>query len=519
MANDTTSPIDMIGQNADVVLKNGVVYTVDKDRSRAESIAVSGKKIVYIGSNAGVTDFIDKNTHVIDLNGKMALPGFIDSHAHVSCGVSLVATAQLFNLPSLDDYQRSIHDFAEKHPDLSAIYGNGWNNELFPPTGPRKEDIDAVISDRPAAMMSSDCHAIWVNSAALKTACITKDTRNPEGGVIERDPETGEPSGTLRENAMDLIHNVLPPFTVEQLKEGILAYAETAAKEGITTVHDPMLILPNETATLLGAGLYRNNIAAYSQLAAEKRLTLRVRGSLLAAPEKGFSQLPAFIAERKKQKDPLFQAYSIKIFVDGVIEGSTGFLLEPYEHVPGFRGSFLWETEVLKESFQVFDKENFQIHVHSIGDAATRITLDAFDYARNANGARDSRHQITHLQLVDPEDIPRFAALDVIGIPQPIWHMQGEYYAKLSLPYLGRKRADRQYPMKSFISAGVKMASASDFPVTVPCPPLLGIMIGITRCEPGIIGSDEVLWPAECMSLDEKITSMCRNPSTYSFLN
>jgi len=518
MTHDTTSHSNMNRQNADVVLKNGMIYTVDKDRSRAESIAVSGKKIVYIGSNAGVTDFIDKNTNVIDLNGKMVLPGFIDSHAHVSSGVSLVSTAQLFNLPSLDDCQRSIHDFAEKHPDLDVIYGNGWNNELFPPTGPRKEDIDAVLSDRPASVMSSDCHAIWVNSAALKTAGITKDTTNPEGGVIERDPETGEPSGTLRENAMDLIHNLLPPFTVEQLKEGILAYADTAAREGITTVHDPMLILPNETATLLGAALLRNNIAAFSKLAAENRLTIRVRGSLLAAPEKGSSQLPAFIAERKKQKDPLFQAHSIKIFVDGVIEGSTGYLLEPYKHMPGFQGTFLWDTEVLKESFKVFDQENFQIHVHAIGDAATRITLDAFEYVRNANGDRDSRHQITHLQLVDPEDIPRFAALDVIGIPQPIWHLQGEYYTKLSLPYLGRERADRQYPMKSFIDAGVKMASASDFPVTIPCPPLLGIMIGTTRSEPGIIGSDEVLWPEECMSLDEMIASFTINGAYANFL-
>ena len=518
MNSDANTKNNTSQHGADLILKNGTVYTVDADRSWAESVAIRGKRIAYVGNNKEAESYIGPDTKVIDLKGKMVLPGFIDSHAHVSYCVSLIATAQLINLPSLDAYQKSIQGFAKKNPDLEVIYGNGWDNSLFPPIGPVKEDLDAVISDRPASMMSSDGHAIWVNSAALKMAGITKETPDPEGGGIERDPETGEPAGTFRENAMDLIHNVLPPFTLEQLKEGIRAYIDIAAKEGITTVHDPMLILPEETGSLLGAGLLRNNIAAFSQLAVQGKLNMRVTGSLLAAPERGVSQVSAFLSERSKHKDPLFQTNSIKVFADGVIEGSTGYLLEPYKHMPGFRGTCLWEPEVLKETFKVLDNERFQIHVHAIGDAAVRITLDAFEHARKANGPRDSRHLVTHLQLVAPEDIPRFSSLGVIGVPQPIWFIKGEHHNKLAIPYLGRERADRQYPMKSFFDAGVRMASASDFPVTIPCPPLLGIMTAITRCEPGVTDPDEILWPEERVGLEDIIASFTINGAYANFL-
>jgi predicted amidohydrolase YtcJ len=291
-----------------------------------------------------------------------------------------------------------------------------------------------------------------------------------------------------------------------------------AAKEGITTVHDPMLISPDDTESYLGSGIDRQNVEAFSQLALQSRLTVRVRGSLLAVPEKGVSQISSFVSERARHRNPLFQINSAKIFVDGVIEGSTTYLLEPYEHMPDYRGEPLWEPQGLNEICKALDDEKLQIHAHAIGDAATRVTLDAFEYVRNANGQRDSRHLITHLQLVAPEDVPRFASLDVVGVPQPIWHLKGDYYKKLALPYLGRQRADRQYPMKSFIDAGVRMAAASDFPVTLPCPPLLGIMTGITRCEPGETDPDEILWPEERVNLDDMIASFTINGAYANFL-
>ena len=516
MTDDAQSHSSMTPQKADLVLQNGLVYTVDKDRSRAESIAVRGRKIVYVGRNSGVEGFIDNNTHVIDLDGKMVLPGFTDSHAHASFA-ALLATAELNNLTSMPAYQQSIRDYAGKHPDLETVYGTGWSNTLFPPTGPRKEELDDVVSDRPAAMMSEDGHAVWVNSPALSMAGITRNTPHPEGGVIERDPQSGDPCGTLRETAMDFIFEALPPISVEEMVKGIDAYAALAAKQGITTVHDPMLILPGDSQSYLGSGIMGTNLAAFSQMAGQDRLPLRVRGSLLAVPQRGVSQVPAFVTERDRHSGSLLQTRAVKVFVDGVVEGSTAYLAEPYVHLPNFRGEPLWEASALNAICQALDRENFQIHVHAIGDAATSLTLDAFEYTRKANGQRDSRHLITHLQLVAAEDIPRFAELGVIGVPQPLWFLKDSFY-NTALSYLGRQRAEHQYPMKSFIAAGVKMASASDFPVTLPCPPLRGIMTGVTRCIPGAAEPDKVLWPRERVGLDDMIASFTINGAYANFL-
>jgi hypothetical protein len=252
-------------------------------------------------------------------------------------------------------------------------------------------------------------------------------------------------------------------------------------------------------------------------LAGQGQLSLRVRGSLLAVPEKGDSQVPAFVTERARHGGSLLQTKAVKIFVDGVIEGSTAYLFEPYVHLPNFRGEPLWAASALNAMCQALDRENFQIHVHAIGDAATRLTLDAFEYTRNANGHRDSRHLITHLQLVAPEDIPRFAELGVIGVPQPLWFLKDSFYGT-ALSYVGRQRAEHQYPMKSFIEAGVKMASASDFPVTLPCPPLCGIMTGVTRCTPDAGEPDSVLWPQERVGLDDMIASFTINGAYANFL-
>jgi predicted amidohydrolase YtcJ len=203
--------------------------------------------------------------------------------------------------------------------------------------------------------------------------------------------------------------------------------------------------------------------------------------------------------------------------VDGVIEGGTAYLLEPYAHQPDFRGEPIWGPELLNNACATLDKEKIQIHLHVIGDAAARITLDALELTLDKNGKWDSRHSITHLHLVDPDDIARFKDLEIIGLPQPFWFKIDDYYHELALPYLGKEGADRQYPMQSLIDSGVVMASGSDFPVTIPFDPLIAIQTGITRSTPKE-NNGEVLWPEECSNLEDMIRSFTYNGAYANFL-
>ena len=494
----------MNDKNPNLVLQNGSIYTVVGERGWAQAMAIENDRIMFVGTNSEVEPFIGSSTDVIDLEGKMVLPGFVDAHAHPSQAMYLVGSINLHSLDSLELYQKTIADFVESHPNAEAFKGGGWTDGLFPKLGPSKEFLDAIIPDRPVSLISYDGHSLWVNSVTLERAGVTKDTPDPEGSIIERDPETGEPSGTLREEAMKLVEYVIPDYSLEERKNALIAYQEMAAQAGITLVHDAMVDA--------------QSIAVFKELEAEGLLKMRFRSSITMDPDQGIEgQIQTVLQERSKNTGAYFQTNTAKIFVDGVIEGGTGYLFEPYEHKPGFRGEPIWGPEALNSMCAALDKENIQIHVHVIGDAAACITLDALEYAYEINGKRDSRHLITHLHLVRPEDILRFKQLGVIGVPQPFWFKIDEYYWELALPYLGKERADRQYPMQSFIDAGVIMASASDFPVTIPFDPVIAIQLGITRSEIGK-ATEEILWPEERAGLEDMITSFTTNGAFANFL-
>jgi len=503
---------------ADTVFLDGRIYTVAPKHPWAASVAIKNGHFICVGDSASVQEHIGPTTEVYDLEGKMVLPGFIDSHAHASCATNESASLEMFHLESLEDYLDAVREFATDHPEHEVIYGGGWHNNLFPPTGPVKEDLDAVVSDRPVCLMSEDGHFDWVNSKAIEMAGITNETVCPAGGMIEKDPQTGEPSGTFRETARDLIQNVLPPFTVDQIKGSIRNFMQAAASVGITTVHDPLLILPDAHGQLIGFGAGRNNIQAYTEMARDKELSLRVRGTVLTDSTLDSDQVRVIKSKCEQQEDPLFKMTGIKVFVDGVVEGATAFLLKPYAHMPDTCGEPLWDLDNLKSLFAAADREKLQIHIHAIGDAAIRMSLDALEHARNANGISDSRHLITHLHILDQADIPRMAALNVIGVPQPFWFVKGDYFHNLEARYLGLERAEKEYPMKSLKDAGILLAGASDYPVQVPSPPLLGIMLGVTRCEPGETDPDEILGPEERMTLSEMIESFTINGAHANFL-
>ena len=498
-------------EEADLVLTNGVVYTVDEARTVAEAVAVKGDSIVFVGSAEAAEDWIGKDTEVVDLGGKLVLPGLIDSHAHATSGVSDIYEVPLYGIGSVEEYQQTIAAFISATPGLTALQGAGWINSVFGEHGPTTAMLDAVCPTIPAALYSEDYHSVWVNTKTLQLAGVNAATPDVEGGVIERDA-LGNPTGTFRENAVELVAGVIPPYTVGQLIEGLTYFQDFAHSLGLTTVYIPSL--PSGDAT---------GLQALHDFDASGDMTIRFPTAMNVEPTDDTSVVDRILAAKAAEAGGNYEIVAAKIFMDGVLEGMTAYLEEPYDIRPGYRGELLWDPQAYNRMCAALDKAGIQIHVHSIGDAATRITLDGFAYARAQNGARDARDMITHLQLVNQADIARFAELGVIAVPQPYWFVVDTYYDQ-AVEYVGQQRADRQYPMKSFFDAGVTVASASDYPVSWPPDPMLAIEIGVTRTVPQ--GSeiyvdpdyDKALWPAERVTVEQMIESFTMNGARAIFM-
>lgn len=499
------------GGKADLVLTNGIIYTVDEQRTVAEAMAVRGDTIVYVGSNSGVQKWIGPGTQVIDLNGRLVLPGLIDSHAHATSGVSDIYEVFLYGIGSVEEYQAVIADFVASTPGLTALQGGGWINSVFGEKGPTAAMLDAVVADIPAVLYSEDYHSAWVNSRTLELAGVTRDTPDPVGGVIERDAD-GNPLGTFREAAMDLVAGIIPAYTVEQIMEGLAYFQDFAHSLGMTTVYIP---------SLPGGG--GNDLQALHDFEASGGMTIRFPTAMRIDPQDDLSIVDEIAARRKAEAGGYFEIVSAKFFMDGVLEGMTAYLEQPYDIRPDYRGELLWDPQKFNQMCAALGQAGIQVHVHSIGDAATRITLDGIAYARQQNGDRDARSMITHLQLVNSADIARFADLGVIAVPQPYWFVVDTYYHQ-AVDYVGLQRANRQYPMKSFFDAGVVVASASDYPVSWPPDPLLAIEIGVTRTVPA--GSEiyvdpdyaAALWPQESVTVEQMIASFTINGAYAIFM-
>ncbi len=465
---------------ANLVLKNGAVDTVDPDRSWAQAIAISGDRIVYVGTDAHVEPYIGSNTTVIDLDGKMVLPAFVDSHMHPAQSAYLYQyQLSLFDVTAEDQiqaYLRVIKEFTGRNSKAPWIIGAGYARSAFDEIGPRKEWLDEIDSERPIAITSKDGHSMWVNSKALELAQITQDTPQPDEGVIKQDPITGQPSGLLQEpGAMKPVSDLMPEPPKEQIKESLLWLQGWLNAKGITTAHEAMLGTDE-----------RYFYEAYDELAQEGKLTVRYRASWNISPEGDvFAQIDQGKALAKRYTHPHFQAHSFKFFADHVIEEETGYLLEPYSHRDdGWRGIKVWDDDLLKRAFARIDSADYQIHVHVIGDAAAQYILDALEAVIEVNGRRDSRHAFAHLQLAQPEDIQRINQFGVSIHTSPYWMSIDDYFWKLNLGYLGRDRAfNQQYPLNSLFEAGANVTIASDFWVSEP-DLMSAIYCGMTRLIP-----------------------------------
>ncbi|MCX6053681.1 MAG: amidohydrolase [Chloroflexi bacterium] len=410
-------------QKADLVLTHANIYTVDKNHPIAQAMAVRGNTIVYVGDTAGVQKWIGPRTRVADLGGKLVLPGFIDSHAHAASGVSELFEVPLYGLDTVEKYQQVLRDFVTKTPGLSALQGVGWINSVFGEHGPTSAMLDEAILDIPVVLYSQDYHSVWANSLAVKQAGINAATPDPQGGVIERD-EKGNPLGTFRESAVSLVAGVIPPYSSSQIAQGLIYFQDYAHSLGITSVYIPSF--PNGE---------ENGLAALHDLEASGKMTLRFPTAMAINPQDDLTIVDRILSRQKVEAGGYFEIAGAKIFMDGVLEGLTAYLEQPYTFKPESRGELLWDPQKYNSFCAALDKTGLQVTVHSIGDAATRISLDGFNYARQQNGKRDARNMITHLQLVNENDIARFADLNVIAVPQPYWHVVDIYFQQtLTLP-------------------------------------------------------------------------------------
>jgi len=459
---------------ADRVFLNGAIYTVDTDRSWAEAVAVKDGRIVYVGDDEGAARHIGVETELIDLAGQMLLPGFHDAHIHILTEVLSHEECNLLRIETLEEVAARLKDCTALlgHGGERWVTGGGWGEWLWPEADPKKGLLDLLFPDRPIYLSSSFGHAAWVNSKALEIAGIDADTEDPEAGIIERDPETGEPSGTLRESAMMLVSEKIPPFTLEQRKKRVLAGIALSHANGITAVIEP------------GVGL--EHIEQILAVADDGDFDLRAVASLSPIGwHAGIfgDEVFEFMEGREAWRRPNIDVDSVKIYMDGVIEFGTSPLLEPYADPEYGSGEFFYEQEVVDDYFTRLDAMGLQIHVHAIGDAAVRRALDAFDTMRAANGMSDNRHQIVHLQLIHEDDRPRFAELNVGAVFQSLWAYPDPAVLDLDIPMLGEERTWQMYPIASVQKAGGRIVGGSDYWVT-DLDPLLAIETAITRQDP-----------------------------------
>jgi len=483
---------------ADLVFRGGSVFTAGGRRT--DPVAVADGRIVAVGAPE-VDSLSGASTQVVDLAGRLLIPGFQDAHVHPGEGGLVMLSCDLAPYTTEQEYLDTIAAYAAAHPDHTWVVGACWQMAAFPGGLPRRESLDAIVPDRPAFFPNRDHHGAWVNSRALEVAGITEDTPDPADGRIERDPD-GTPTGVLHEGAMDLVADLLPKAADAERRAAMLAAQSHLHSLGITAWQDAIL------------GDY-SNITDFSPLYVDLdqagELTAKVVGALWWERSRGTEQIADLRDRRERYTTARFRPTSVKIMQDGVAENFTAGMTTPYldacGHPTDNSGLSMVDPQALWGYVAALDREGFQVHVHAIGDRAVREALDAFQAARDANGANDRRHHIAHIQVIHPDDVPRFADLDVVANMQPLWAAHEPQMDDLTIPFLGAERSAWQYPFGGLRRAGARLAGGSDWPVS-SADWLWGIHVAVNRkLPPGEEGRDEPFYAEQALSVEEALTA------------
>mgnify|MGYP001815536088 FL=1 len=451
--------------NADLILENGTIHTVDPDMASVEAVAIADGRIIALGSKTDVDKFRTTQTQVIDLDGRFAMPGFNDAHVHLGNAALRMLNVDLSETTSLDDLKTRLAAEVPKRKPGQWIYGRGWDESKWAGGRvPTRDDLDAVTTTHALFLERADGHSAVLNSLALQRAAIDRDTPDPAGGVIDRDP-TGRATGWLKEKAADQAFGLIPEPTPGQWRDGFLRAMHHALENGVTSVQDDTLRSPGQGKTA---------VSVLQELHAEQALPIRI--TVWLPFEAPLEELEKWRKELGTS-DRWLKAGLLKTNIDGSGGSLSAAMLEPYSSAPDNRGLLLLDPDTVTNMVVARDAAGFQIGIHAIGDRANRVVLDAFDSAIRSNGRRDSRHRIEHAQFVNGADLERFRSLGVIASVQPS-HLLTDLRWAPSL--LGPQREADAYRWKSFVDSGAHLCFGTDYPVE-PIGPMRGLYAAITR--------------------------------------
>lgn len=482
------------GTTLDTVFVGGSLWSAGMAAPQRGALAVAGGRIAAIGDDDEILALRGSGTEVVDLAGGLLVPGFQDAHCHaLLAGVDLLR-CDIHHCESADEALSVIGAYAAAHPEVPWIVGGGWSMAHYPNGTPTRQMLDAVVPDRPVYLPNRDGHGVWVNTRALELAGLTASTPDPVDGRIEREPD-GFPAGTLHEGAARLVEHLLPPVTPAEQRAGLLVAQEHLFSLGITSWQD----------AAVGAVFGHSDILpVYLDAARSGDLKARVVGGLWWDRERSSDQISDLVDRRGDGGAGRFRPTSVKIMLDGVAENYTAAMLEPYEDGCGCAtensGLDFVDPVGLLEYVTTLDSLGFQVHFHALGDRAVRHALDAVEAARAANGRDGGNHHLAHLQVVHPEDIPRFARSGATANIQSLWAAHEEQMDELTIPFLGERRAAWQYPFGDLLRAGAALAAGSDWPVS-SADPLDAIHVAVNRRAPGAPDDHEPLYAEQAIPL------------------
>jgi predicted amidohydrolase YtcJ len=465
----------------DLVLVNGKIHTVDRAAPLAEALAICGERIAAVGGTEEIKKLAGPKTRIIDLAGKLVLPGFNDAHVHLVDGAEEIVGVDLRPAKDEREFARRLADHAAKLPKGKWILGGYWDHESWPSkTLPTRQLVDRAVPNNPVFVQRLDGHMAVANSLAISLAGVTKATQAPDGGAIVRDV-SGEPAGVFKDNAMELIARAIPPPSDDDVRERVKAALKHAASLGVTTIQDM-------TASAA-------ELRAYQTLLAAGELTARIysiqnhgiEGARQTGVTTGFG-------------NDWIRIGGIKLFADGSMGSGTAAFFEPYADDPSTKGLLIQEPASLEKAMFDADAAGFQLVVHAIGDRANAIVLDILEKLARERGARDRRPRIEHSQVVRDADKARFKKVGVIASIQPSHCIDDMRWAEARI---GKARSAIAYDFKSFVDAGVQVAFGTDWYVE-PLDPMLGLYAAVTRQFPDGTPADG-WFPEERLDLNRAI--------------